>query len=187
MDTVENIYYGDSLLFSFHSAKVIENTMNKRNNYIVLDKGYADGIRENMGVVSPEGVVGIIKEVSPNFSVVLSVLHSQFSIISKIKSSNVSGVLTWNGENVRYAQVKNLAHIENIKVSDTIMTQHSLIFPPDYPIGVVSSIYPETSGGYFVLNVRLLAPFESLSNVYIIEQNYSEELNNLMERIHQDD
>jgi rod shape-determining protein MreC len=187
MDTIENIYHGDSLLFFYHSAKVVESTINKQNNYIVLDKGYADGIKIDMGVISPEGVVGIIKEVSPNFSVALSMLHSQFSIFAKVKNSDVSGILTWDGVNIQYAQMKNLAHIENIKVSDTILTQHSLVFPPDYPIGIVSSILPKTIGGYFVLNVKLLTPFEKLSNVYIIEQNYSEELNNLMERIHTDE
>ncbi|MDR2408002.1 MAG: rod shape-determining protein MreC, partial [Bacteroidales bacterium] len=183
-DTVENIYYGDSLLFSYHPAKVIETTINKQNNYVVLDKGYSDGIRTDMGVISPEGVVGIIKEVSPNFSVALSMLHSQFNIFARVKNSDVSGLLTWDGVNVQYAQMNNLAHIENVKVSDTVMTQHSLVFPPDYPIGIVSSIHPKTIGGYFVLNIKLLTPFEKLGNVYIIEQNYSEELNNLMERIH---
>ncbi len=181
-DTVETVYYGDSLLFSYHLAKVVENTVNKRNNHIILDKGYDDGIRTDMGVISSEGVVGIVKDVSPNFSIVLPILNSQFNIFAKIKNSNVSGVLTWDGTDIRYAQINNLAHIENVKVSDTIVTQYSLIFPPEYPIGIVSSISPETVGGYFVLKVRLLTPFDKLSNVYIIEQNYSEELNNLMER-----
>ncbi|MDR0604020.1 MAG: rod shape-determining protein MreC [Bacteroidales bacterium] len=181
---IENIYYGDSLLFSYHPAKAIETTINKQNNYVVLDKGYADGIRTNMGVISSEGVVGIIKEVSPNFSIALSLLHSQFNIFARVKNTDVSGILTWNGINIQYAQMNNLAHIENVKVSDTVITQHSLVFPPGYPIGIVTSIYPKTTGGYFVLNIKLLTPFEKLGNVYIIEQNYSEELNNLMERIH---
>jgi rod shape-determining protein MreC len=187
IDATEDIYYGDSLLFTYYPAKVVENTINKQNNYIVLDKGYLDGIRADMGVISPEGVVGIVKDVSPNFSVALSLLHSQFNIFAKVKNKDVSGVLTWNGVSTKYAQMKDLAHIENIKVSDTVVTQYSLVFPPDYPLGIVSYIYPETIGGYFMLNIRLLTPFEKLSNVYIIEQNYSEELNNLMERVHEDE
>ena len=184
---VKQVLHGDSLLFSYYSAKVVESTVNKRNNYVVLDKGYNDGIRTDMGIITSEGVAGIIKEVSPNFSVAMLVLHSQFSIFTKIKNSAVSGVLTWDGEDIQYAQINNLAHIENVKVLDTIVTQHSLIFPPDYPIGIVSSISPKTEGGFFVLKVRLLAPFNKLRNVYIIEQNYSEELNNLMERANIDE
>jgi rod shape-determining protein MreC len=186
-DTIENIYYGDSLLFSYHVAKVIESTTNKHNNYIVLDKGSADGIRIDMGVISSEGVVGIIKEVSPNFSVALSLLHSQFSISAKIKTNNVSGILTWDGIHIQYAQMNNLTHLDNVNVSDTITTQHSLIFPPNYPIGIISSVHPETIGGYYRLNIKLLTPFEKLRNVYIIEQNYSDELNNLMERIYENE
>ncbi|MCL2132289.1 MAG: rod shape-determining protein MreC [Lentimicrobiaceae bacterium] len=181
-DTIETVYHGDSLLFSYYSAKVVEGTVNKRNNYITLDKGYNDGIRTEMGVISSEGVVGIIKTVSPNFSVALLVLNSQFSIFAKLKNNDVSGTLTWDGTDIQYAQINNLANIENIKVLDTIVTEHSLIFPPDYPIGIVSSISPKAEGGFFVLKVRLLVPFHKLRNVYIIEQNYSEELNNLMER-----
>ena len=177
---VETIFHGDSLLFEYHTAKVIESTINKQNNYIILDKGIHDGIHPDMGVLSTQGVVGIIKEVSPNFSIAIPIIHSKFTIFAKVRNSDASGMLTWDGLNARYAQMSNLPHIERVKVSDTIVTQHSLIFPPDYPIGVVESILPETSGGYFVIEVRLLVSYEKLRNVYIIEQKYSEELNELM-------
>lgn len=177
---IETIYHGDSLLFEYHTAKVIESTINKQNNYIILDKGFHDGIRADMGVISTQGVVGIIKETSPNFSIVLPLIHSKFTIFAKVRNTDASGMMTWDGSDARYAQLANLPHIEGVKVSDTIVTQHSLIFPPDYPIGIVESILPETSGGYFVINVRLLVSFDKLRNVYIIEQKYSEELNELM-------
>ena len=172
---------GDSLLFSYYSAKVVEGTLNKQNNYIILDKGYNDGIREDWGVVSREGVVGIIKKVSPNFSVAMLVLNSQFRLSVKIKDNTIFGDLTWDGANIHYAQINNLANIENIRVWDTIVTQHSLIFPPNYPVGVVSFISPKAKGGFFMLKVKLLVPFDKLRNVYIVEPNYLEELNKLME------
>ena len=182
-DTITTVYHGDSLLFSYHLAKVVEGTVNKRNNYITLDKGYNDGIKPDMGVISSDGVVGIIKDVSPNFSIVMPVLNSHFKISVKIKNEDdVFGVLTWDDADIHHAQINNLAHIETVKSGDTVVTQHSLIFPPNYPVGVVSSITPKTEGGFFVLKVRLLVHFNKLRNVYIIEQNYSEELNNLMER-----
>jgi len=172
----------DSLLFSYYTAKIIENTVNKKNNYIILDKGIKDGVEINMGVVSSQGVVGIVKDVSPNFSIVLSLLHSQFSIFAKLKNSNVTGMLTWDGESPKYAQIANIANIEPVKMGDTIVTQHSLIFPADYPIGVVSSISPKKTGGYFVLKVKILHSFEKMGNVYLVKQNYREELNDLVER-----
>ena len=184
---VETVYHGDSLLFEYHSAKVIQSTINRQNNYIILDKGFSDGMRPDMGVISAQGVVGIIKEVSPNFSVALPVVHSKFTIFAKVGNSDASGMLTWDGADSRYVQLTNLPHIEGVEVSDTIVTQHSLIFPPDYPIGIVESILSETIGGYFVINVRLLVSFEKLRNVYIIEQKYSEELNELMRKTNENE
>jgi rod shape-determining protein MreC len=186
-NTIDTVYHGDSLLFTYHSAKIVEGTVNKRNNYITLDKGYNDGIRADMGVISSEGVVGIVRTVSPNFSVALLVLNSQFRLSAKIKNTTIFGDLTWDGTDIHYAQINNLANIENVKVLDTIVTRHSLIFPSDYPIGVVSYISPKAEGGFFVLKVRLLVPFNKLRNVYIVEQNYSEELNYLMERTNIDE
>jgi rod shape-determining protein MreC len=183
----ENIDYGDSLSFTYYPATVIENTVNKRNNYLILYKGSADGIRPGMGVISPEGIVGTIKDVSPNFSMVLSLLHSDFQIAAKIKNRGISGLLTWDGVNIQYAQMINLAHIDNVKVADTVITRESLVYPSDYPIGTIAEISPATKGGYFVLKVKLLTPFDNLRNVYIIRQNYSEELDNLMEKFHEED
>ena len=180
--SVETVYHGDSLFFQYHTAKVIESTINKQNNYIILDKGIHDGIRPDMGVISAQGVVGIVKEISPNFSIALPVVHTKFTIFAKVGSSGASGMLTWDGADSRYVQLTNLPHVEGVKVSDTIVTQQSLIFPPDYPIGTVESILPETVGGYSVINVRLLVAFEKLRNVYIIEQKYSEELDELMRK-----
>jgi len=171
-----------SLLFSYYTAKIIQSTVNKQNNYITLDKGANDGVEKDMGVISSQGVVGIVKDVSPNFSTVLSLLHSQFNIFAKLKNSDVAGMLTWNGENPTYAQISNITNIETIKMGDTVVTQHSLIFPADYPIGIVSAISSKKTGGYFILKVKILHSFEKTGNVYIIKQNYSEELRDLMER-----
>ena len=179
---IKQFEQGDSLLFSYYTAKVIESTVNKQNNYLTLDKGSKEGVEKDMGVVSAQGVVGIVKEVSPNFSVVLSLLHSQFTIFAKLKNSDVTGMLTWDGEKPKYAQIANIANIETVKMGDTVVTQHSLIFPTGYPIGIVSSISSKKTGGYFVLRVKILHPFEKMGTVYLIKQNYSEELRDLITR-----
>ena len=178
----EELEQGDTLLFSYHTAKIIESTVNKQNNYIILDKGLREGVEINMGIVSSQGVVGIVKDASPNFSIVLSLLHSQFSIFAKLKNSDITGMLTWDGESPKYAQIANIANIETVKMGDTVVTQHSLLFPAGYPIGVVSSISPKKTGGYFVLKVKILHSFEKMGTVYLIKQNHKEELSHLVER-----
>ena len=177
---IETVYHGDSLLFEYSAAKVIGSGTNKQNNYLILDKGTKDGIQADMGVISPQGMVGIIKVASPTFSVVLPIIHPKFSVFAKVGNEGASGMLVWEDSDSRHVKLTNLPHIEGVNVSDTIVTQHSLIFPPDYPIGVVEAIMPETIGGYFVVNVRLLVSFEKLRDVFIIKQKYSEELENLM-------
>jgi rod shape-determining protein MreC len=177
---LDSVYHKDSVLFTYRTAKVIESTINRQDNYIILDKGSNDGIEVDMGVISAQGVVGIIKMASPNFSIAIPVVHSQFTIFAKVKNSDAVGMLTWDGANARYAQLANLPHIEDVNVSDTIVTQHSLIFPPDYPVGVVESVLPETVGGYFVIEVRLLVSFEQLRNTYIIGRKEAKEVNELM-------
>ncbi|MCL2132488.1 MAG: rod shape-determining protein MreC [Lentimicrobiaceae bacterium] len=172
----------DTLLFAYYTAKVIESTVNKQNNFLILDKGEKDGAEPDMGVVSAQGVVGIVKDVSTNFSIVLSLLHSQFTIFAKLKNSDVTGMLTWDGENPKYAQIANIANIETVKMGDTVVTQHSLIFPAGYPIGVVSSVSSKKTGGYFVLRIKILHSFEKMGDVYLIKQNYSEELHDLIKK-----
>ena len=179
---IQNVEEDGSLLFSYYTAKIIQSTVNKQNNYITLDKGANDGVETDMGVISSQGVVGVVKEVSPNFSTVLPLLHSHFSIFAKLKNSNVTGMLTWNGESPNYAQISNIANIETVKMGDTVVTQHSLIFPSGYPIGIVSAISPKKTGGYFILKVQILHSFEKTGDVYIIKQNHSNELRELKER-----
>jgi len=83
--------------YSFEAAGVISNSVNKRNNYLMLNKGAADGIRKDMAVISPGGIVGIIRDVSKNFSSVISVLHKDSKISAKIKKNNDIGTSVWNG------------------------------------------------------------------------------------------
>ena len=91
-------------------------------------------------------------------------------------------MLTWDGESPQYAQIGDIANIETVKMGDTVVTQHSLIFPADYPIGIVSEISSKKTGGYFVLKVKILHSFKEMGDVFLIKQNYSEELRDLTER-----
>ena len=95
----------DSAMYDFIHARVIENTISKRNNVIILNKGSKAGIQPDMGVISPQGIVGIVKDVSPNFSIVLSLLNENFSVSAKDKRTETVGMITWNGKNYKYAQI----------------------------------------------------------------------------------
>lgn len=173
----------DSLMFTYYSAKVLENSINKQNNIMILNKGSRAGITADMGVISPSGIVGVIKDVSPNFSIAISLLNSKFSISAKTGRTGNTGVLSWDGKNYKFAQLGNITNIEDIKIGDTIVTQYSLLFPSDYPIGVISGgLSNNAIGGYYTLQVRLLTNFDRIDHVYVIKNNFNDEINDMMER-----
>ncbi len=183
IDSITTIVDNDSVLFTYYSAQVLENSINRQNNIMILNKGSRSGITADMGVISPSGIVGIIKDVSPNFSIAISLLNSKFSISAKTGRTGNTGVLSWDGKNHKFAQLGNITNIEDIKIGDTIVTQYSLLFPTNYPIGVISGgLSNNAIGGYYTLQVRLLTDFDRINHVYVIKNNFNDEIKDMMER-----
>ncbi|MBQ4478146.1 MAG: rod shape-determining protein MreC [Bacteroidales bacterium] len=181
MDMANNLE--DSTMYDFIHARVIENTISKRNNVIILNKGSKAGIQPDMGVISPQGIVGIVKDVSPNFSIVLSLLNENFSVSAKDKRTETVGMITWNGKNYKYAQLENLINIEDVRVGDTVVTQYSMLYPMEYPVGVIAAgTSSKAVGGYFILQVELFQNFSRLDNVYVVKSRFLNEMKALQER-----
>ena len=177
--------FTDSLnqpLFSYMEADIIDNTTFLSDNYIVLDKGSRDGILPGQGVLSERGVVGIVKDVSPHFCTVISLLHSKFNLSAIQKVGIVTGVICWDGKNHRKAIMRNVSSLDQIKVGDTLLTHHSLLFPPQYPIGTVYRIRNEVEDGFYTIEVRLSNPFDRMTRVWVVRNNFHEELQNLIEQ-----
>mgnify|MGYP001045997425 CR=1 FL=1 len=166
-------------IFDYITASVIENTIHLQNNYIILDRGRKDSVFPDMGVISNLGIVGIVKDVSPNYCIVLSVLYKEFSLSAKLLKNNVAGILLWDGMNHAIAQLKNITTVENIVEGDTVVVQHSLIFPTNYPIGTVANINQQVKGGYYVLDIQLFEKMDRINKVWIIKNNYADELTKL--------
>ena len=96
-------------LFDYRTANILENTTSLPDNYLILDKGYKEGVRPGLGVLSDQGVVGIVKNVSPHFCTVMSLLHSKFNLSVILKDGIVTGVLYWDGRNHRRAILRNVS------------------------------------------------------------------------------
>ena len=58
------------------SAKVINNSIFKRNNYLTINKGKKHGVEDGMGVISTNGVIGIVHSTSENYALIISILKS---------------------------------------------------------------------------------------------------------------
>lgn len=162
--------------YQFVSSQVINNSVNKQNNYLTLNKGSLHGIETGMAVVSVQGVVGIVKAVSKNFASVISLLNQNLKISAMVKKNGYFGTLQWDGKSYKYATLKDLPNHIQIEKGDTVITSgYSAIFPKGEEIGVVDQVSKGESGNFFTVKVQLFEDFKSLSNVFVIKNLLKQE------------
>lgn len=166
--------------YEYISAKVVNNSTNRRNNYLTLDRGSSLGVKPDMAVISSKGVVGIVANVSENFSSVMSLLHKDTRISAKIKKDGSFGPLFWEGEDYRYATLTDIpTHVPLLK-GDTIVTSaYSLTFPEGILIGTVESFEIRSGSPFYTVKVNLSTDFKKVSYVYVINNIMKEEQENL--------
>jgi len=166
--------------FVFTTAKVLSNSTNRRNNYLTLNKGSKHGIRIDMGVISSNGIVGIVKEVSTNFSSVISVLNKETKISAKIRKNGQIGTVIWEGGNYRYGHLIDIpTHIKPL-IGDTIITSgFSNSFPEGILIGTISDFKIEKGDNFYTITIKFLNDFNSISYVNIIQNLMKPELDEL--------
>jgi rod shape-determining protein MreC len=162
--------------YIYTSAKVVNNSTNRRNNFLTLNKGSRQGIQKNMAVITSTGIIGQVKEVSENFCSVMSLLHSKSTISSKIKKDGSYGPLSWDGEDFRYATLNDIPTHVLLKRGDTIVTSaYSLTFPENLLIGTVESFEKESGKYFYTIKVKLLTDFKRLTYVYIVKNVQKDE------------
>lgn len=150
-------------------AKVINNSIDKRNNMLSLDRGGAHGISPGMGVVSSKGIIGIVTDTSKNYSLVMSVLHGSTGISARLKRSGFFGPLVWNGRDPSVMNLEAIQKYADVRLGDTVVTSgYSLVFPRNLLIGTVE-LY-EVNEGLFTYDIKVKLS-QSLSNpeqVYVL-------------------
>ncbi len=162
--------------YNFITAKVINNSVNRRNNYLTLNKGSMQGIKPEMGVISSDGIVGIVKQVSPHFCTVMSLLHKDARISAKIKRNDFFGSLVWEGGSPFFASLKEIDKTVPVQKGDTIVTtSFSSIFPAGIMIGRITDSRVAAGSNFHDIEVHLSTPFQKLSHVYIINNILKEE------------
>ena len=162
--------------YDIFKASVINNSITHADNYITINKGTADGVRSEMGVVNGSGVVGIVYLTYSHHSIVIPVLNSKSSISCKIKKSDYFGFLKWDGGSSEYAYVKDMPRHSLFSLGDTIVTSgHSAVFPSGIPIGTVDDIADSHDGLSYLLRVKLFTDFARLNDVRVIAEKGQEE------------
>ncbi len=152
-------------------AKVVYNSVNAENNYLQLNRGANHGIKDNMSVINSDGgVVGFIINVSPNFSQVLSLLHTKSRVPAVLKKTNTSGTIRWDAEDPRFLILEGVSRDVDVKKGDTVLTsQYAYNYPPGYMIGRIAGVNTNKATGFYELKVRSVVNFSSVQQVFIIE------------------
>lgn len=162
--------------YGYSSAKIISNNYTNQNNFLLINKGFKNGISAEMAVVNSKGIIGVTKSVSKYNATIISVLNGYSQINTKIKGNDHFGTLSWDGKDYRTLQLKDLPRQAQIKVGDTIITGgKSTIFPEGILVGVVKSF--EISNKIFKnIDITLFNDMSSISNVNIITNLHKEDI-----------
>lgn len=170
-DQNEMVYHDTLYIrrFKYINAGVINNSVMYRNNFLTLDKGSNDGVEKDMGVITAEGVVGIVHNVSGHFSTVISLLHKDVQISVRLQKSNHIGTLSWEGGDYRTAVMSYIpSHVE-LSHGDTIVTSgFSTIFPQGIFIGTIGDYEIRRGDNFFTASVELALDFNRITNVFVV-------------------
>ncbi|MBK9400663.1 MAG: rod shape-determining protein MreC [Bacteroidetes bacterium] len=162
--------------YTYLDAKVINNSISHRNNFITLNKGRLQGVLPEMGVITEKGVVGIVNHVSDHYCTVMSLLHKETNISAMIKRNKFFGSLKWEGNDPNYAYLNEIDKTVPIQKGDTIVTtSFSTVFPANIMIGRVEQTLTEPGSPFFKIKVKLSMNFGNLSHVYIVKNLMKQE------------
>ena len=151
-------------------AKVVSNTIDRHNNLITIDKGTADGVRQDMGVACGNGVVGVVYMAGSHYSVVIPVLSVASSISCQIRGRGYFGYLHWDGGNAKMAYMDDVPRHAHFKLYEWVETSgYSSIFPPGITVGKIIHVYNSPDGVSYRLQVALSTDFGKLRDVCVID------------------
>ena len=151
-------------------AKVVNNTISLPTNYLTIHRGYRQGVRSNMGVTGPQGIVGTVINVSENFAIVMSVLHPQFRVVAKLKKGGETGTIFWDGISPAFISMRGIPRSANVVVGDTVVTsQITSLFPAGLLVGTISEIVPDNTSNFFNLRLRTATNFSNIEYAYVLD------------------
>jgi len=170
---------GSSLQFDFLSAFIANNSFIKKNNYITLNKGALHGIKKGMGVFTEDGIIGIVQNVSSNYSVALSVLHSQIDISAKLLNGNF-GSVKWDGISYKYCKFNYIPKHIILNIGDSVVTTgYSSVFPEGILIGTISNVDTTKNNSFYDLNIKLSNDMTNISYAYVVANKLQDEKNQI--------
>lgn len=168
-------------LFTYLPARVVGNDITSNFNYITLDRGTADGIEQDMGLISPQGVAGVVVSASEHYSIALSLLNSRLNLSARVVRNGAVGTFSWPGGSPSTGKLEYIPLEYDIRQGDVVTTSgYSTLFPEGIVIGTVRRVTPNKEIGFLDIELQLATDFGQLDYVYLISHAQKAELDSLL-------
>ena len=178
ISSMESAKTGDSILYI--PAKVVQMTTDQLHNYLTINRGSKDGIQRSQGVRNEDGVVGIVRTVGTNYSVVLPLINTHTNLSCRFAKNDYIGTLQWDGKDSRFGQLTDVAAHMVVNVGDTIITSGlSPVFPEGIPVGIVENSFLKEGDSYYTIRVRLNTNFKRIKYVEVVQNTAQQEMEDL--------
>lgn len=183
-DTLHKVIGTELRRYLYRESKVINNSVNKPVNYLTIHRGRLQGIRPNMGVIGPSGVVGMVRSVSDNYAVVLSLLSrssgsssANFGVSARLVRGKEIGTVYWDGVDPAFGLMKDIPRSIKLQKGDTIVTSgFSAMFPENIPVGYVDTFsLADKSSTAYTIRLKLATNFYNLQYVYVLDNLMKDE------------
>jgi len=173
--------------YIYRTAKVVNASVNREKNYVVIDRGTLGDIRADMGVISGGNIVGVVRSASEHFAVVMPVIHSDFKASVRLRKSGAFGSLVWRGGNAQLADVIDIPKNIPVAPGDTIVTSgYSTYFPANLHVGIVEWV-DDNDNDYHLIKVRMGADFRKLDHVLVVSDIFKMEQDTLLKKVEEQD
>ena len=155
--------------FRYIPATVVKMSSNTQHNYIIVNKGYEDGVLPQSGIITAEGVIGIIDMVEKNYSYGITFLNDAMSVSARIGADGAIGPLTWDGVRPDGALLSEIPLQNLYSPGDTVWTSgYSALFPAGIPLGTLGTSRV-VNGAMNQIRVQLFENLSSVRYVTIVE------------------
>lgn len=169
LDTVQTDSLREIRRYTWLGANVVGSTVNTQVNFMTIHRGFLQDVRPNMGVVSPQGIVGTVVNVSDHYASVMTLLHRQYKVVVKLKNGGERGTVEWDGVSPLFITLKDIPKSAKVREGDSVVTSPtSFLFPGNLMVGTIAQIVDDKSSNFYTLKVKPATNFFNVEYVYVI-------------------
>jgi rod shape-determining protein MreC len=177
IDTLNKHKVRDSVYkqqYEYIVARVINNSVNRSNNYITINRGSKQGVEKGMGVICNQGIVGKVVNVSNHFAVIQSLLHKDSQFSAMLANNKEIGYIEWGEDfDPRKGVLKDVSNNAQPKLGELVVTSGYSLFPQGMPIGRISNLHTKTGGVFLNMEVTFTVDFTKLQYVNVVENKFA--------------